>query len=499
MLSTVQLMIIIDGGIVNVALPAIQRDLGFSQPDLAWVVNAYLIAFGGLLLLSGRLGDLLGRKRVFVAGLILFTASSLVCGLATGQGMLVAGRFVQGVGGAVASAVSMGIVVTLFPEPRERAKAIGASGFVAAAGGSIGGVAGGVLTQSAGWHWIFFVNVPIGIVATVLAVRIVAADRGIGLGAGVDVLGAFLVTAGLMLGVFTIAGAGGPGGSARTYALGAATVVLLAAFALRQVRAADPLLPPRILRSRPVTGANLVQFLMVASMIGFSFLSVLYLQRVLAYDEVTISLAGLPVPVALAAVSLGLSARLIGRFGEPTVLLWGLAGVFAALALAARAPVGGVYALDVLPMMTLLGAGAGLAMPAVMTLAMSEATPRDAGLVSGLLTTSAQAGGALGLAFLAALATARTGVLPSIGGLDAVAALNDGYHLAFGAGAVLVAVAIVLTLTLLRTPAPPGPAAPGVPPRSADPPAPSPSAPSLADSTPSDPSLSDPAISRSTP
>lgn len=449
-LSAVQLMIIIDSSIVYVALPAIQNHLGFSPAGLAWVVNAYMIAFGGLLLLSGRLGDLIGRKRMFVTGLCVFTAASLLCGLAVSQQMLVAARFVQGAGGAMASAVVMGIIVTTFDDPRDLAKAIGAIGFVSAAGGAIGGVAGGFVTQAAGWSWIFFVNVPVGAVAAVLAVRLVPGDRGQGLAAGADAAGAFLVTAGLMAGVYTIVKVEEHGwGSAHTLGLGAASVALLVAFAVRQAAAGNPLIPPGVFRSRNLTGANVVQVLMVGAMSGFQFLTVLYMQRILGYGPAETSLAGLPVALVLAAVSLGLSARLNTRFGPRAVLPAGLVLLAAALAWLTRAPVDGGYAVDVLPSMVLLGVGAGLAMPAVLTLAMSGVRPDQAGLASGLAATGAQVGGALGLAALAALASGHTARLTAAG-QSALAGLNAGYHLAFGVGAGLLVTALVIGFVVLR-------------------------------------------------
>jgi EmrB/QacA subfamily drug resistance transporter len=454
-LTAVQFMIILDTSIVGIALPSIQRGLGFSQSSLAWVVNAYVIAFGGLLLLSGRLGDLIGRKRVFVAGLLTFTAASLLCGVSASQGMLVAARFAQGIGGAMAAAVVLGISMTIFPEPHEQAKALGIVGFVTAAGGTVGGVAGGLLTDATSWHWIFFVNVPVGIAAAALAVRLIPADRGLGFGAGVDAVGAVLATAGLMLFVYTIVKVPGYGwGSAHTLGLSAAAVVLLTAFAVRQATAREPLLPLRIFRSRNLSGANLCQVLMVAPMFGFSFLSVLYLQRVLGYNPAATGLAGLPMAALLAAVSLGLSARLVTRLGQRSVLLIGLVLIAAGLAFFARVPVHGRYVVDVLPVMLLIGGGAGLAMPALMGFAMSSATPGDAGLVSGLFATGAQLGGALGLAVLAALATARTNALLA-GGQATAPALTGGYHLAFGVSAAIAGSGILLAATVLRPPAPP--------------------------------------------
>lgn len=445
-------MIILDTSIVGVALPSIQRDLGFSQSSLAWVVDAYVIAFGGLLLLCGRLGDLIGRKRVFVAGLLAFTAASLLCGIATSRSMLVAARFAQGVGGAMAAAVVLGIVMMLFPGQRERARALGIVGFVSAAGGTVGGVAGGFVTDATSWHWIFAVNVPVGIVAATLAARLVPADRGLGLGAGVDAAGGVLATAGLMLLVYTIVTVADHGwASARTSGLGAVAVVLLVAFVVREATVREPLLPLPVFRSRNLSAANLAQLLMVAPLFGYSFLSVLYLQRVLGYDPAATGLAGLPMAALLAVVSLGLSARLSIRWGPRVTLVIGLALIAAGLGWFARAPVDGHYVLDVLPAMLSTGGGAGLAMPTLMGIAMSSATPSNAGLVSGLFATGAQAGGALGLAVLTTLATARANVL-RIGGQDTAAALTGGYHLAFGVSAVIVAVAVLVAATILRPP-----------------------------------------------
>src|SRR5829696_6424159 len=366
-LSAGTLMVILDQTVITVALPSIQRELGFSPASLAWVINAYLIDFGGLLLLAGRLGDLIGRKRVFIGGLAVFTAASLLCGLATSPAMLIAARFVQGIGGATASAVILGMVVTLFPLPRERATAIGAYSAVQATGGTIGLLAGGVLTDVLSWHWIFFVNLPIGIAAVVLAARLLAAERGGGVGAGADVAGAVLVTAALMLGVYTIVKVDDYGwGAAHTLGFGTAALVLLGGFLLREGTAANPLLPLSIFRSRTVAGANLVQFLLVAGMFGFQFVSVLYLQRVLGYGAMRSGLAMAPIAAAIGAISLGVSARLNTRFGERSVLLAGLALIVAGLTLLGRAPVGGAYGVDVLPAMLLIGVGFGMAMPALM-------------------------------------------------------------------------------------------------------------------------------------
>jgi len=447
------LMIILDGSIVTVALPAIQRDLHFDPADLTWTVNAYLIAFGGLLLLAGRLGDLLGRKRVFIAGLAVFTTASLLCGLATSQEMLIAARFAQGIGGAAASAVSLGMIVTLYPEPRERGRAIGAFSFVGAAGASIGQVLGGVLTQAVNWHWIFFINLPIGLAAALLALRVLTPDRGPGLAAGTDALGALLVTAGLMLAVHTIVETDRHGWtSPRTLGSAALALVLLGAFTARQATAANPLLPLRTFRSRQVSAANLIQVLTIAGMFGFQILIALYLQNVLGYGAAATGLAMLPAALLIGAVSLGLSARLGARFGERNVLLTGLALLIAALGLLTRLPADAGYTVHVLPTMLLIGGG-GLVLSALTVLGMSGSSPEDAGVASGLFNTTQQIGGALGVAVLTTLATSRTQHLLATGHSRADA-LTGGYHLAFGIAALLLTAALVLTALLLRHPAP---------------------------------------------
>jgi EmrB/QacA subfamily drug resistance transporter len=445
------LMIILDQTIVNVALPTIQSDLGFSQSSLAWVVNAYLIALGGLLLLAGRIGDLIGRKRIFLAGLALFTLASLLCGASQSGEMLIAARFVQGIGAAMTSAVILGMIVTMFPEPREQAMAIGIYSFVASAGASIGLLAGGLITQAINWHWIFFVNLPIGIAAAVLAVRLLESDPGAGLREGADVAGAALVTGALMLGVYTIVGTVDHGwGSAHTLGFGSVAAVLLAGFVARQATASRPLVPLRIFRSGNVSGANVVQALMVAGLFGMFFLGTLYLQRVLGYDAVQTGAAFLPVSVGIGALSLGFSPRLITRLGARPVLLPGLGLIVVGLVLLTGAPVGGDYVTDLLPAMVLLGVGAGLAFPALVTLAMAGATPSDAGLASGLVNTTQQVGGALGLAVLATLSTSRTNHLLAEG-QSAASALTGGYHLAFAIGAGLVIAAIVVAGAVLRS------------------------------------------------
>ena len=444
------LMIVLDQTIVNVALPSIRTDLGFSQSGLAWVVNAYLIAFGGLLLLAGRVGDLVGRRRVFLTGLAVFTAASLLCGLAQNQDMLVAARFLQGAGGAMTSAVVLGMIVTMFEDPGERARAIGVYSSVAAAGASIGLLAGGVLTQAINWHWIFFVNIPIGLATALVAARILDRDAGLGLGQGADVPGAVLIVGALMLAVYTIVEAGDSGWvSAHTLGFGALAAALLAGFVAREARTRNPLMPLRVFRSRVVALANTIQALTVAGLFGMFFLGALYMQRVLGYDAIEVGLAFLPVALIIGTLSLGLSARLIMRAGARATLIPGLVLVAAGLALFQRVPVEGDYVRDLLPAMLLLGLGGGLTFPSLMTLAMAAATPSDSGLLSGLANTTMQVGGALGLAVLATLSTTRTDSLVAEGHSPAFA-LTSGYQLAFTIGAGLVVSAVVLTVALLR-------------------------------------------------
>jgi EmrB/QacA subfamily drug resistance transporter len=448
------LMIILDVTIVNVALPSIQHELGFSQSGLAWVINAYLIPFGSLLLLAGRIGDLVSRRGVFISGLALFTAASAACGLADSQGMLIAARFIQGIGGAMTSAVILGMIVTMFPEQREQARAIGVYSFVASAGGAVGLLLGGVLTESINWHWIFFVNVPVGVATGAAAVRLLANDRGAGLRRGADVPGAALITAALMVSVYTIVDPAAEYGwtAGRTLWLAALAIALLVAFVVREATAATPLVPLRIFTSRGLTGANLAQMLSAAGMFGMFFVGVLYVQHVLGYDALRIGLAFLPVTIVMGGLSLRYSERLISRFGARNVVISGLALVAAGLAFFARVPVQGHYLIDVLPSMLLLGVGAGMAFPALAALAMREATPADAGLASGVFNTTAQVGSALGLAVLATLSSARHLTLRQSGVSDVVAQ-TGGYRLAFVVAAVLVIAALSVTVTVLK-PAP---------------------------------------------
>jgi EmrB/QacA subfamily drug resistance transporter len=450
-LCTGMLMIILDVTIVNVALPSIQHDLGFSPSSLAWVINAYLIPFGSLLLLAGRIGDLVSRRGVFVTGLVIFTAASALCGLADSRQMLIAARFTQGIGGAMTSAVILGMIVTMFPEPRERARAIGVYSFVASAGGAVGLLLGGVLTESINWHWIFFVNVPVGVATAAAALRLLDRDRGPGLRRGADVAGAVLITAALMVSVYTIVDPAAEYGwtAPRTLWLAALAIALLVAFVARQATAANPLMPLRIFRARSLTGANLTQMLGGAGMFGTFFVGVLYVQHVLGYDALRIGLAFLPVTVVMGGLSLRYSERLISRFGGRTVVIAGLILIAAGLALFARVPVHGHYLADVLPSMVLLGLGGGMAFPALGGLAMADTAPDDAGLASGVFNTTAQVGSALGLAVLATLSAARYQTLRASGVSDVVAQ-TGGYRLAFLVAAGLVVAGLAVTIMVVK-------------------------------------------------
>ncbi|MFD3406290.1 MFS transporter [Kribbella sp. NPDC058693] len=447
-LCVMQLMIILDGTVVTVALPTIQGDLGFSQAGLAWVMNSYLIAFAGLLLLAGRIGDLIGSKRIFLAGLGLFTVASLLCGLAADKEVLIAGRFLQGVGGALASAVILGMIVNLFPKPGEQARAMGVYSFTAASGASIGLILGGVITQTIGWHWAFLINVPIGAIALAFAVRLLAHQPGLGLAKGADVLGAVLVTAGLSLGVYTIVQTAEPTATlTRTLLQAAASIALLAAFVVRQARIKNPLLALRIFRRRQLSVANVVVVLLFAAGFGFQFTTALYVQRVLGYDSLTTGLAFLPAPLMNALMSLSIAPRLTVRFGPRKMLIAGLVVFLLALLWISQAPVDGSYVVNVGPVLAVMGAGIGVAIPAAIMLAMSGADPSDAGLASGLNNTAQQAGAAIGTAVLATLAASTTAHRATEGTLKA---LRDGYGAAWLAAAGFVFAAVVLSISLLR-------------------------------------------------
>ena len=458
------LMIVLDTTIVNVALPSIRTDLGFSQASLAWVVNAYLLTFGGFLLLGGRLGDLFGHRRLFLIGIALFTLSSLACGLATTKGLLVGARAVQGLGGAVVSAVALSLIMTLFTEPGDRAKAMGVFGFVAAGGGSIGVLLGGVLTDVLDWHWIFLVNLPIGVAVVALSLLLLPGGRGFAAATRLDVAGAVTVTSALLLAVYAIVNANQEGwASAQTTGLLGAAAAVFAVFLAIESRVASPLMPLGLFRSRNLSTANVIGILWAAAMFAWFFLSALYLQRVLGYTPLQVGLAFLPANLIMGAFSLGLSAKIVMRFGIRGPLSIGMLLVALGLALFARAPVDGTFALDVLPSMVVLGFGVGMAFNPVLLAAMSDVPAEDSGLASGVVNTAFMMGGALGLAILASLAASRTDHLLASGD-GSLAALNGGYHLAFVVGAVFGLAAAALGAALLRAALPPAPAAqPGAP------------------------------------
>lgn len=445
------LMIVLDTTIVNVALPSIREDLNFTETSLVWVVNAYMLTFGGFLLLGGRLGDLLGHRRMFLAGLVLFTVASLACGLARGQGLLIAARAAQGLGGAVVSAVSLSLIMNLFTEAGERARAMGVYGFVCAGGGSLGVLLGGLLTSKLSWHWIFLVNIPIGVAVYALCLRLLPAARGAAGGGRLDVAGALTVTASLMLAVYAVVNGNEAGWtSAQSLGLLGAAALLMALFLAIEARVAEPLMPLALFRLRNVATANVVGVLWAAGMFAWFFVSALYMQLVLGYDAMQVGLAFLPANLIMAAFSLGLSAKLVMRFGIRGPLATGLLMAALGLALFARAPVDGHFAADVLPGMLLLGLGAGIAFNPMLLAAMSDVEPGQSGLASGVVNTAFMMGGALGLAVLASLAAARTAALAGAGTAP-VAALAGGYGVTFLAGAVIAAVAAALAAALVRS------------------------------------------------
>jgi EmrB/QacA subfamily drug resistance transporter len=444
------LMIVLDTTIVNVALPSIREDLDFSETSLAWVVNAYLLTFGGFLLLGGRLGDLYGHRRLFLIGITLFTAASLACGLATSQGFLVGARAVQGLGGAVVSAVALSLIMTMFTEPAERAKAMGVIGFVSAGGGSIGVLLGGVLTDTLDWHWIFLVNVPIGALVFTLSRTLLPAARGPAATARLDVAGAVTVTTSLMLAVYAIVNGNEAGWtSAQTIGLLVAAAALLSIFLWIEARVRSPLMPLGLFRLRNVATANVIGVLWAAAMFAWFFLSALYLQLVLGYSPLQVGLAFLPANLIMGAFSLGLSAKLVLRFGIRRPLAIGLLLSTVGLVLFARAPVDGTFIVDVLPSMILLGFGAGIAFNPLLLAAMSDVEPSESGLASGVVNTAFLMGGALGLAVLASLAASRTDSLLASGD-SALVALNGGYRIAFLVGAIFALAAGTLGAALLR-------------------------------------------------
>ena len=437
------LMIVLDTTIVNVALPSIRSDLAFTETSLVWVVNAYMLTFSGFLLLGGRLGDLFGHRRVFLIGLSLFTLASLACGIATTQALLVAARAVQGLGGAVVSAVSLSLIMNLFTEPADRAQAMGVYGFVCAGGGSIGVLLGGLLTGTLSWHWIFLVNLPIGVAVYALCLALLPAARGEAGGQSLDVAGAVTVTLALMLAVYAVVNGNEAGWlSAQTLGLLAAAAVLLAIFLVIESRVSHPLMPLSLFRLRNVATANVVGVLWAAAMFAWFFISALYMQRVLGYSPMQVGLSFLPANLIMAAFSLGLSARIVMRFGIRRPLVAGLLMAAMGLALFARAPMGGDFAFHVLPGMLLLGLGGGIAFNPLLLAAMNDVDPSESGLASGVVNTAFMMGGALGLAVLASLAAARTDALTAAGATPQ-AALTGGYHLAFAVGAVFAALAAI--------------------------------------------------------
>jgi EmrB/QacA subfamily drug resistance transporter len=444
------LMIVLDTTIVNVALPSIQDDLNFTDSSLAWVVNAYLLTFGGFLLLGGRLGDLFGHRKLFIAGVGLFTVASLICGMATTQGVLVAARAVQGVGGAVVSAVALSLMMTLFTDAGERAKAMGIFGFVMSGGGSIGVLLGGVLTDLLSWHWIFLVNIPIGIAVVLLTLRIIPVVQMEAGSRRLDVGGAITVTVALLLAVYAIVNGNEKGWtSAQTLGLLALSAVLLAGFVLLESKVENPLVPLRLFKLRNLTISNIVGVLWAAAMFAWFFLSALYLQKVLGYTPLEVGLAFLPANLLMGVLSIGVSAKLVMRYGIRLPLGAGLGIAALGLLLFARVPVDGNFAMDVLPAMILLAVGAGIAFNPVLLAAMGDVEPSEAGLASGVVNTSFMMGGALGLAVLASLAASRTDTLESQG-QSAAEALTGGYHAAFILGALFAGAAAAIGGFLLR-------------------------------------------------
>jgi EmrB/QacA subfamily drug resistance transporter len=448
-----QLMMVLDATIVNVALPSIQKDLHFSQGNLTWVIDGYLITFGGFLLLAGRVGDLIGRKRVFLSGLVLFTGASVLCGLADSQALLIGARLLQGIGGAVASSVILAIIVTEFPEAKEQAKAMGMYAFVSAGGGSIGLLAGGVLTQSLDWHWIFFVNVPIGVFAFLMGSALIEENEGIGLAGGVDVLGSALITLATMFGAFAIVKSSEFGLlSVRTLAVGATSLALLGAFLALESRLENPIMPLRVLRLRTLMGSSLVRGLLVTGMFSAFFLGALYLERVLGYNAIETGLAFLPLTASIALMSMGVAAKAMRRFGSLQTLSAGLLGVAGGLVLLAVAGVHASYFPGLFFAFLILGLGAGTSFLPLLTIGMADAPKRDAGLASGIINVSVQLFGAIGLAALGTIATDRTKSLTA-SGHSLSSALTGGYHLAYMVAAICVALGILATFLILRPPA----------------------------------------------
>jgi EmrB/QacA subfamily drug resistance transporter len=444
------LMIVLDTNIVNVALPSIQSDLGFSAEALAWVVNAYMLTFGGFLLLSGRLGDLYGNRRVLLGGVAAFTAASVACAFAPTAAFLVIGRAVQGLGGAAVSAVALALIMGLFSDAGERAKAMGVFGFVMSGGGAVGVLLGGVLTGLFTWHWIFLVNVPIGIAVWVLVTKVVPDHKPEGVRGSLDVPGAALVTVALMLAVYGVVGGNDAGWtSTRTLGILASAVVLLVAFVIREARVENPLVPLRVFKLRNLSISQGLGALWAGAMFACFFLTALYMQGVLGYGALEVGLAYLPSCAVMAFMSLRVSDKLVMKYGVRPPLVAGLGLVAVSLALFALTPVDGTYVVHILPGMVLLGLGAGIAFNPVLLAAMGDVEPHEAGLASGVVNTSFMMGGALGLAVLVAISSSRTGSLLDSGS-SVPEALTGGYQIAFAAGALMAALAAVIGGVLLR-------------------------------------------------
>ena len=444
-----QLMIVLDVTIVNVALPAIQQDLHFSQGNLTWVVNAFLVTFGSLLLLTGRIGDLVGRKRVFLAGLVTFTVSSLLCGVAPSPAALVGARFLQGIGAAAQASVILAIIVTEFPEAVDRARAMSAYVFVSVAGGSMGLLAGGLLTEALSWHWVFFVNLPIGIATFAFGHRFIRADKGLGLGHGVDWLGSVLVTASLMSAIYAIIEATSHGWlSAQVLGFGGLAAALMATFLALEARIQNPILPLRILRLPGLVNASLVRGFLVTGMYSTFFLGTLYLEQVRHYSALQTGAAFLPWTLTVAVLSQGITARLVDRFGPLAVLTSGMGSAVAGLLLFATVGPDTAFFPTIFLACFALGLGIGTAFMPLLTLAMADVPAEDAGLGSGITNLSQQIGGALGLAVLSTIAANHTKALSDDHGFTS--ALIGGYQLAFLVGALAIGTGIVLAFALLK-------------------------------------------------